>query len=180
MSSSTGAVATMFDISCLYGTKLFDNIQDLAYNIWENIPAHAAPEQATSCFRSTPPILGVHYFITNPITGTGISPKWDFATSYDGNPDAFVVAAKVANLAAPTGTHDVDWLQLKNVQGGLADAVYRVDTKGGQPPASVSLVIYRSFPLVLSRYYPLQCDPGSSISVKYTAKYCKSIMGVIH
>jgi hypothetical protein len=81
--------------------------------------------------------MGQHYFVTSP-SGTGLSPVWDFrAASAQGNPNAFVLGAKVGDLPAPTGSSDVDWLQLKNVSGSLATSVYRVDTRGGQPPASV-------------------------------------------
>ncbi|KAG6869384.1 hypothetical protein C0995_003605, partial [Termitomyces sp. Mi166 len=78
-----------------------------------------------------------HYYVNNP-AGTGISPKWDFTSqgATRGNPNAYVVAAKVVSLAAPTGPHDIDWVQLKAVTGSLATDVYRTDTRGGQPPAS--------------------------------------------
>jgi Protein of unknown function (DUF3455) len=96
-----------------------------------------------------------HYFIAN---GTGISPK--FASARDGGA-SFTIDAKVAGLHAPNATN-VDWLQLTNVQGTyarcssgslrrielgvnmhvfigtFAKTVFRVDTKAGQPPASVS------------------------------------------
>jgi hypothetical protein len=91
-------------------------------------------------------ILGQHYFVTNPITGVGISPKWDFTSSGQtaGNPNAFVIAAKVASIPAPTGPNDVAWLSLDSVQGELATQVFRTDTRGGQPPASVSTSQYPS------------------------------------
>ena len=75
--------------------------------------------------------LGHHYFITNPVTGSGISPKWDFGDK------GFVVAAKAGGEAAPTGKQDVDWLALNAIQGDLASQIFRVDTREGQPPASV-------------------------------------------
>lgn len=68
---------------------------------------------------------------------------WDFrAASAKGNPNAFVLAAKVGDIPAPTGKQDIDWLQLNNVSGSLATTVYRTDTRGGQPPASVGLNFY--------------------------------------
>jgi len=67
--------------------------------------------------------MGSHFF-NPPPSGTGISPVWDFrAVSAKGNPDAFVLAAKVANIPAPSGPKDVDWLQLKSVTGALATQV---------------------------------------------------------
>ncbi|KAJ8515689.1 hypothetical protein ONZ45_g6931 [Pleurotus djamor] len=131
--TSVGALAELVDISCSYGTSSFDTIQDNWYLIW------------------TP--LGEHYFIPNPVTGTGLSPKWDFTShgATSGNHNAFVVGARSGGLPSPSGSANVDWLSLSNVQGRLANQVFRVDTKGGQPPSS--------------------CRPGTSISVKYTSKY---------
>lgn len=95
------------------------------------------------------PLLGEHYFVTSP-SGTGLSPVWDFrGASAKGNPNAFVLAAKVGDLPAPTGSQDVDWLQLKNVTGGLATSVYRTDTRGGQPPASVGFAGFMAYRIIL-------------------------------
>lgn len=110
---SVGAVAALFDISCLYGKSAFDNVPEV--------------------YQESTYFLGEHYFIANPVTGTGISPKWDFAASGHG----YVVGARSAGIPAPTGSQDVDWLFLTSIQGSLADEIYRVDTRGGQPPASV-------------------------------------------
>lgn len=83
-------------------------------------------------------VLGEHYYVPNPLTGTGINPKWDFTShAYKGQPNAFVVAAKSTGLSAPTGSQDIDWVFLKSVTGDLAAEVYRTDTRLGQPPASV-------------------------------------------
>ena len=82
---------------------------------------------------------GKHYFTKNAAGGT--SPVWDMRSSgvksVVGKAGAYVVAQKVGNIVAPTGTKDVDWLQLKNVEGQLASAIYRTDTRGGPSPASV-------------------------------------------
>ena len=83
-------------------------------------------------------IIGQHYFVTNP-NGPGLSPKWDFTSSaFSNNPDAFVVAAKVNDTAAPTGPQDITWVSLNSISGNLAKEVYRTDTRLGQPPATVS------------------------------------------
>ncbi|KAF8159421.1 hypothetical protein B0H34DRAFT_703374 [Crassisporium funariophilum] len=146
--SATGAVAELYDISCLCKTSMFNNIQDMAYAIWQTAPASAKVPNLSSL---KVPVMGQHFFVTSP-SGTGISPVWDFrAGAAKGNSDAFVLAAKVANLPAPTGPKDVDWLELKSVQGALAAQVYRTDTRGGPAPTS--------------------CTPGATISVKYTSKY---------
>ncbi|KAJ8488460.1 hypothetical protein ONZ45_g13946 [Pleurotus djamor] len=147
--TSVGAVAELVDISCLFGTDAFDVIQDRWFLIWSVLPP-GTPPLATI---GNPEPLGEHFFITNPVTGTGLSPKWDFTShgATRGNRNAFVVGARSGGIPSPSGSANVDWLSLSNVQGRLANQVFRVDTKGGQPPAS--------------------CRPGTSISVKYTSKY---------
>ena len=67
--------------------------------------------------------MGNHYFI-NSSSGTGLAPVWDYrAGAAKGNPEAFVLAAKVVDVPAPTSSNDVDWLQLKSVSGSLATQV---------------------------------------------------------
>jgi len=133
----------------------FFSLASIAYAKWFHAPSGQTAQDFFA--EREAPILGEHYFITNPITGTSISPKWDFSAKGDrlaSNPNAFVVASKVGDLPAPTGSGDVDWLQLKEVTGQLADQVYRVDTRGGQPPAA--------------------CVSGQpTISVKYASIYCE-------
>jgi hypothetical protein len=86
---------------------------------------------------------GQHYYVTNPITGTGINPKWDFTSqgATKGNKDAFVIAAKTTGATAPDTATDIDWVFLTALagEGKLASQVYRTDTRGGQPPATVSI-----------------------------------------
>ena len=86
-------------------------------------------------------VLGQHYFITNPLTGVGLSPKWDFTSASEaGNDEAFVVGAKTGDVPDPTDPEvNIDWLSLSAVEGELAQQVYRVVTNGGQPPSSVSV-----------------------------------------
>ncbi|KAF5379016.1 hypothetical protein D9615_006059 [Tricholomella constricta] len=150
-----GAVAELFDIGCLYNAPLFSNIADAAYQIWDAAPPILTAQTIISFLHATttPAVLGQHYYVPNA-SGTGSSPKWDFTSqgTTNGNPDAYVVAAKSAGFVAPTGTKDVDWVLLKSVAGSLATEIYRVDTRGGQPPAT--------------------CTPGTAdIAVKYAAKY---------
>jgi len=150
--ASIGAVADLYDLSCLSAVpSAFNAIQDQAFAVWNASRSTAIPRLGASA-NGCSPLMGAHYFVTSP-SGTGLSPVWDFrGASAKGNPNAFVLAAKVGDLPAPTGHQDVDWLQLKNVSGELATSVYRTNTRGGQPPAS--------------------CTTGSApISVKYTSKY---------
>ncbi|KAF5367747.1 hypothetical protein D9758_009867 [Tetrapyrgos nigripes] len=155
--TTAGAVAELFDVSCLYGTKFLSELPSAALRLWEKVPVYT---DAVTAIESLPlpgpaasSILGQHYFVINPVTGSGISPKWDFTSgAFAGNPDAFMVGARAAGIPAPTGPSDIDWLLLTNIEGLLADEVYRTDTRSGQPPAS--------------------CAPGSEpITVKYTALY---------
>ena len=115
---STGAVASLYDLACISQSPEFDDIQDLAFDLWNASPgpANRTPPKSSS-------FLGNHFFITSP-SGTGLSPVWDYrAGAAKGNPDAFVLAAKVADVPAPTSVQDVDWLQLKSVSGSLATQV---------------------------------------------------------
>ncbi|KAJ7136576.1 hypothetical protein C8R44DRAFT_976133 [Mycena epipterygia] len=151
--TSTGAVASLFDISCIDKTPAFASIQTAAFAAWNAMPATVSATTVGTKI-GAPALLGFHYFVTSP-SGTGISPKWDFTSTgkFAGNSTAFVLAAKAGDVAAPTTpATNVDWLMLNNVQGALASKVFRVDTVNGQPPTS--------------------CVAGSAdISVKYTAKY---------
>jgi len=150
--TSVGAVAEIYDISCLYGEPEFATIQDDVYSCWKG-DEHAKPDNLHCDLRWKPVSLGQHYFISNTTSG-GLSPVWDFRSSCKGGDasDAYVVGARVGGIPAPTGGNDVDWLQLKGIEGKLATDIYRVDTKGGKAPAT--------------------CTPGSpDISVKYTTKY---------
>jgi len=142
--TSTGAVASLYNLACMSHSSEFDVIQDLAFDLWNDYPANATPPMSST-------FLGNHYFITSP-SGTGLSPVWDYrAGAAMGISEAFVLAAKVADVKAQS-VEDVDWLQLKSVSGALATQIFRTDTRGGSPPTS--------------------CTPGSApISLKYVAKY---------
>jgi len=149
--SSIGAVADLFDISCLYGTAEFAKVQDDVYDIWQKCDPSQSNLVHELLHEFNIPLVGYHYFIND--NGT-LRPEFDFTSigPTKGNPDAFVVAAKAVDVPAPNRVQDVDWLELTAVSGKFADEVFRVDTKGGQPPTS--------------------CTPGSPpISIKYAAKY---------
>ncbi|KAF8888601.1 hypothetical protein BD779DRAFT_1470221 [Infundibulicybe gibba] len=130
--TNVGAVAELFDISCLYNTPAFGEIQNFAYDIWRVSPPAVTPQGIITLLHSakTPEILGRQCR----------------------QPQRVCCCGKVSGLSAPTGTSDIDWVSLSSLTGELAQQVYRVDTKGGQPPAT--------------------CTPGSNpIVVKYAAKY---------
>lgn len=155
--ASSGAVAKLFDISCLVNTPLFPSVQDLVFAIGSTAKGQDLISKIESVTKSTPLALGDHYFIPNPaVGGTGLSPVFDFRAGVKkGDVNGFAVVKKLGNTASPAGSANVDWLALQNIGGTiggtLANNVMRVDTKGGQPPAS--------------------CTPNATIAVPYTAKY---------
>ncbi|KAK1225690.1 hypothetical protein PQX77_011356 [Marasmius sp. AFHP31] len=131
--ASAGAIATLFDMSC----------------------SHPGTAGAAPAVNTNGGLVGHHYFVTNPVNASaGISPKWDFTSSFE-DANAFVIAARVAGVPAPSvPTSNVDWLKLSGVsgQGTFANEIYRTHTFGGQPPSS--------------------CTPGSApINLTYTAFY---------
>ena len=136
--SSKGAVAELFDISCLYGKPEFHTIQDHLYEMWLGAADSLTIHKVIEDLGDSQKVLGQHYFIENPDKSKGgLVPKWDFTSaSHKGNSEAYIIGAKVGSVSVNKA--DVDSLSLKSVKGHLADTVYRVDTKAGQPPASVS------------------------------------------
>jgi hypothetical protein len=158
--TSAGAVAELYDISCLYQyvPNLANSIQEHLYDAWTSLSPEITVQQVAAAADAilTPNIfLADHYFVPNP-SGTGISPVWDFRRSkkFQGNQNAFLLGASVASVAAPEGpSHNINWLRIRKVAGEAADEVYRIDTVGGPPPTS--------------------CTHGQDkdISVKYTSLY---------
>ncbi|GJJ11531.1 hypothetical protein Clacol_005764 [Clathrus columnatus] len=147
--ASIGAVATLFDASCI-----FEVIDDLT--IKTITPLEIAIDILQTALGKSPTILGHHFFIDNPTGAVGVSPTFDFRSNSErGNPEAFVVTSKSEDVKSPNNpTHNVDWLQLIAIpgQGELASTIYRILTLGGQPPAS--------------------CAPGCApITVPYAANY---------
>ncbi|KAI0631046.1 hypothetical protein C8Q77DRAFT_179360 [Trametes polyzona] len=155
--TSTGAVAELIDVSCIVSQPSFATIQNDLYAAWTHLIPYPIQAIIDLLHLVNPPeVLAQHYFITNPVTGQGLSPKWDFTSSgaFQGVPDAFVVAKGKGSIPAPTDpARDVAWLDVTAVQGDIASEVFRFDTVGGQPPSS--------------------CVSGKSadISVKYVSKY---------
>ncbi|KAJ3821562.1 putative malate dehydrogenase [Lentinula raphanica] len=153
--SNVGALAELFDISCLYGEPGFDELTSVTSLLWNAAPPALTPAEIISFGEKYDLsfVLGEHYFVVNPVTGSGLSPKWDFTShAFAGNPNAYVVGSKVDDVPAVTGSSDIDWLYLTNLTGSLANEIYRIETRGGQPPSS--------------------CTPGSNnITVKYTSLY---------
>jgi hypothetical protein len=148
---STGAVAELYDISCLYHSSpdLFATIQQPLYDAWANLTSEVTVQEIAAVaplLISPDVILADHYFIPNA-AGTGLSPVWDFRTTkrFQGDQNAFLVGVGAGSVAAPTDpSHNINWLRVGRVSGDAANEVYRIDTIGGQPPTSVG------FPLTLA------------------------------
>ena len=145
--SSVGAVAQLYDISCLFDSSptLFKTIQEPLYEAWTNLSSEVTVQEITAvtpALLSPEIILADHYFILNP-SGTGLSPVWDFRAtkSFFGNKNAFMLGAGVASVVSPVDPpNNINWLRIRKVSGEIADEVYRIYTMGGQPPASVSFL----------------------------------------
>ncbi|KAF9648750.1 hypothetical protein BDM02DRAFT_3085405, partial [Thelephora ganbajun] len=158
--TSAGAVAQLYDISCLYRSSptLFGTIQEPIYKAWVNISNEITVQQVTAVIPAllSPEIIEAdHYFIPNA-AGTGLSPVWDFRATqrFRDKPDAIFVGKGEASVAPPDDpSKNVNWLRVGKVAGSIADEVYRIDTIGGQPPTS--------------------CTSGQTkdISVRYVSQY---------
>jgi hypothetical protein len=151
-----GAIAELFDSSCLYGTPAFDSAPTVVYDAWSAPGDLVTPQEVitTLGLLPNPAVLGQHYYVLNPV-GPGLSPKWDFTSSgaTAGNSNAYAVGVKVGDLPS-TNSSNIDSLMVKAIEGELASEIFRVKTNGGQPPS--------------------QCTAGdSNITVKYTAQYCE-------
>ncbi|THH28973.1 hypothetical protein EUX98_g5216 [Antrodiella citrinella] len=155
--TNVGAVAELIDVSCLAGSSVFLSLPDTLFSQWNSFNGPSIQDVILeNHLINNTDILAQHYFITNPQTGQGVSPKWDFTSSgkFQGNQDAFVVGKGTGTIPSPNNaTTDVNWLDVVAIEGEIADVVFRTDTRGGQPPAS--------------------CTFGKSpdISVKYVAYY---------
>ena len=134
-------MAELFDISCLYSTPQWHKVSEDAYALWEPQPNDIPEDKLTdiiSRLTGNRVVLGQHYFVPHPSGPGAPVPKFDFTSAlFKGNPNAYAVMLKADNLTAPTGPADVDWLLLNKTSGELADQVFRVETKAGQPPVSV-------------------------------------------
>jgi hypothetical protein len=113
---STGAVAALYDISCLHnipllGSAFFTSLPNIIYNAMPSSPPLSTPSEIDAYLQKKLPsiisnaldktldadLLGEHYFINNPLpAGTGLSPKFDFTSaSQKGNPNAFITTKKI-------------------------------------------------------------------------------------
>lgn len=132
MPAAVGAVATLFNVSCVAADspQLLDKLPQVALNL--PVPADSAGPAYTD-------MTGHHYFL-NPTT-----PFFNMDTSlHQYGTGAF---KKVNSTNAPSGALPgqygqgdgaVAWLKLdaQDSAGQVLQEVYRVNTAGGQPPAT--------------------------------------------
>jgi len=152
--SNVGAVARLFDASCLYGSKEFLNIEIDVFDFWTNCPTESSSDSEMASllkqhWNMDP--LADYYFVEQD---NSLVPVFDFRSTGQttGNPNAIFFGAKNEVAPSPDGDVNIDWVQQAHVAGGLANAAYRVFTVLGQPPS--------------------RCTPGSpDISIKYATKY---------
>jgi len=146
---SAGAVATLYDVSCLSSTPFFATLPDFAVNLGGSRARTAVSAGIAQRLGSSPIKLGDHFFIAN--AAGGISPEFDLTPSQ--KKSSFVIAKKTGNVASPLGTANVDLLQLDKVNGTIGTQVLRLDTRLGQPLSAT-------------------CTPGSPITTSpYVAVY---------
>lgn len=156
---SAGALAEVFDISCLVSNDggIVSTIQNDLFNFWNSSQAgDTTIQQLIDELPSTDAASAIqsqHYFISND--AGGISPVWDFRAipKFQGNDDAVFVGKILANVSDANPSENVSWLHLGKVSGDIADDIYRILTVGGVPPSS--------------------CVSGTTqdISVKYVSHY---------
>jgi hypothetical protein len=148
--ASAGAVATLYDVSCLVKTPFFKTLPDLAMKLGGAAQRSKISSEVGKALGATPLSLGEHHFALKD-DGVSIAPVFDYTKSQ--GKSTFVVAAKAAGIPSPGGAANVDWLKLTKVGGNIGDVVLRLDTRAGQPPAGA-------------------CTPGSAIVTSpYAAIY---------
>ncbi|WVQ83500.1 hypothetical protein IAT38_005641 [Cryptococcus sp. DSM 104549] len=143
---STGALASLFDVSCLYSLTAGKVDPSLITSLVPKIAYNSLGYPDTGKL----PIAIHHLFVDTPNTNVTGSISPEFVANNDR-----VLVSKVAAFNDPTDpTNNVPWLQLAAVegQGTLAKSVYRLGTYKGQPPTSCS-------------------TEGANLSVKYAAMY---------
>ncbi|PWY89466.1 hypothetical protein BO94DRAFT_37342 [Aspergillus sclerotioniger CBS 115572] len=125
--TSTGALATLFDASCIVSSdqRLLHRIPAFLQNVpletldfFASLASLAGPDSA---------ILGEHYFSASAM------PFFDLRL---GGNDEWAAAKKVASVVSPVASMDVPWLKLVAVDGVGIKEVYRVYTAGGMSPAT--------------------------------------------
>ncbi|KAI5481350.1 hypothetical protein MNV49_004972 [Pseudohyphozyma bogoriensis] len=178
---STGAVASLYDISCLDSSAypslatsaLAVNIAALrhrsrrhaSHHVFDTLPRKAkrsaSPSPAPHVYSSVGTVLsdigsgthGASYLgsLTYVDVEGVLTLKFDFTETVGG--EAYALVERVAGLNSPDdASADIKWVEFSVEEGALAKTVFQVDTQSGQAPSSCS-------------------DSGSILTVAYSAVY---------
>ncbi|KZO96601.1 hypothetical protein CALVIDRAFT_563680 [Calocera viscosa TUFC12733] len=143
---NVGALAQVFDISCVQNLPAISSALSLGINELEHIDGETILNFVTTLAKMGGFKLADHYFDTS--IGT-LSPVFNFQVSGGG----FAIGKKLQDIPDPVNPAvNVDWLQLQAVAGDAAKFLVREQTAGGQPPSSCSV-------------------ENESLQVPYAAKY---------
>ncbi|OCT49952.1 malate dehydrogenase [Cladophialophora carrionii] len=150
--AAAGAVAKFYNVSCIAA-----DYPDLLTPITNLALENPLPAEPALVLKPSDLELSAHHFFSNTTTPV-------FAFDVEGGPDLGTVFTQRGNssdapataLAGPGGDGNgaVDWLYLttRSTTTGKTQAVYRLDTAGGQPPETCA-------------------DMGAEFSVEYSAVY---------
>ena len=132
---AAGAVATLFNISCLASVS-----PDLVTSV-ANMAIHFSVDEAKHrALGPTPwPVSGVHYFSAPGVAYFNLN-EGSTAGKFGEAPCQKNESTIAPMEAAPgrKGEKAVPWLKLNTLEGATQDIkeIYRVDTVGGSPPAT--------------------------------------------
>jgi len=147
---AVGALATLFNVTCLAGPypQLLNLMPDIALKF--PVPDPSNVMSPANLFLS-----GHHYF-TNLTT-----PFFDLNTNQ--HSWGTVACKKLSTADAPNKATDVAWLKLSSQSrdGCTISEVYRLNTKGGQPPATCK-GMPQAFTVQYAAEYWMWSNPGSS------------------
>ncbi|EJU04608.1 hypothetical protein DACRYDRAFT_98503 [Dacryopinax primogenitus] len=130
---NVGAVAQVFDISCIQNLPSISAGLSLAINELESVAGEGLLNFITMLAKMGGFKLADHYFDTS---SGALAPVFNFQISGGG----FAIGKKLQDIPDPVNPiKNVDWLQLTAVQGDAAKFLVREQTVGGQPPASCAV-----------------------------------------
>ncbi|RAL13802.1 DUF3455 domain-containing protein [Aspergillus homomorphus CBS 101889] len=132
---ATGAVATLYDASCLISSSSSGGAQLL-----HALPSFTQPisQEVLALYAvllSREAIIGEHYFSADGVPVFDLHAAWygKEGGRYEGT---WVRTKKVESVVASDAGRDVPWLKLVGVEGKGVEEVYRVHTAGGASPAT--------------------------------------------
>ncbi|KAH7103757.1 hypothetical protein BKA62DRAFT_696357 [Auriculariales sp. MPI-PUGE-AT-0066] len=144
--TSVGAVASLYDVSCIAKLPIAQHIQDYMFTA---LNANDAPSVVDLLLLEGTLKIGDHYFIAGK--DGKLVPVFDFTNTLK-DKEQFVNVAKKGNIASPDSPGDVDWLELK-----------RWRARQPRPPSASTRT------LASPRHQ--WCMSGDKISVPYAAQY---------